>query len=480
MEEQGKTLAELLDELKQDPSIQREADERGEDLNTYVTQNKDELLQRVKASGVPEASTQSPTPTPGTPEAWHASGQAAGKSIRGFVGGVKDTFSKAFSDEPFYEGQKTDTQNTAANKATVPLTTLLDTMNRSTPAPPPSNSEPPYIPTPAPTPPSVKEAVARESSVPLPDQRKIDKARDAVMKKSEAALDKESTAVKAAFKPEFNRLQSLQDLYRDEANKANDRVATAEVAEKIGHALAQLGAGIQGMKTGVDMSSGLKFDRTDWSKRYDNILSKLREDLGDLRSQRQSAEDQQKSELSAVERRVGKSQEEELGGIEKDADRQIRAHEGEENRRSREQQSADADAARKLTAQIAADAKVDKRTDAQKAEFNSALTGYEEGLRTGGKAGQALLSKWQPILGKYVASNKMNEATQQFKDAGHWYGDDPEAQQAAVGSLGAYAPGGTPPQAGTVRMRDPKTGQVGNIPTAKIKEAEARGLVQVQ
>ena len=95
--------------------------------------------------------------------------------------------------------------------------------------------------------------------------------------------------LKKDLEGQLDKMQTLETTYRTEAKEAKDSVARQELAEKMGHALAQLGAGMQGIKTGVDMTSGLKFDKTDWNKRYETALDELKANLTDLREKRQEA-----------------------------------------------------------------------------------------------------------------------------------------------------------------------------------------------
>jgi hypothetical protein len=66
---------------------------------------------------------------------------------------------------------------------------------------------------------------------------------------------------------------------RDIAREAQRTNQWAEVAERIGQAVVQMGAAMSGLRTGVDMS-GLKFDKTDWKARNDQLIQNLQQDLG--------------------------------------------------------------------------------------------------------------------------------------------------------------------------------------------------------
>lgn len=92
----------------------------------------------------------------------------------------------------------------------------------------------------------------------------------------------EESDIRGPIKKEFTeRRQTLQDqIAQARAGAASDsnRNEWMQVAEKVGHALAQYGAGLQGVRTGVDMS-GLKFDKVDWERRLDRIQASLNSDL---------------------------------------------------------------------------------------------------------------------------------------------------------------------------------------------------------
>jgi hypothetical protein len=68
------------------------------------------------------------------------------------------------------------------------------------------------------------------------------------------------------------KTKTLEDLFAEGKKSLENR----ELAERVGHALAQLGAGLHGLQTGTDMS-GLKFQKSDWDKKMDNLISEFRE-----------------------------------------------------------------------------------------------------------------------------------------------------------------------------------------------------------
>ena len=113
--------------------------------------------------------------------------------------------------------------------------------------------------------------------------------------------------LKKDLEGQLDKMQTLETTYRTEAKEAKDSVARQELAEKMGHALAQLGAGMQGIKTGVDMTSGLKFDKTDWNKRYETALDELKANLTDLREKRQEARLTSQEAMRETEREAERS-----------------------------------------------------------------------------------------------------------------------------------------------------------------------------
>lgn len=97
----------------------------------------------------------------------------------------------------------------------------------------------------------------------------------------------------------------IDDL-RTVADAAEKRNMWAEAAERIGQALTQLFAAKKGLETGVDMS-GLKFDKTDWSKKTDQILDRLKADTGIKQEQKRGARETVKTARDALERLRGDS-----------------------------------------------------------------------------------------------------------------------------------------------------------------------------
>jgi hypothetical protein len=66
--------------------------------------------------------------------------------------------------------------------------------------------------------------------------------------------------------------QAKYDALTKEMESAKERNQTGELIETIAQAVTQLAAGAYGLRTGMDLG-GLKFSKTDWDKRMDQILS---------------------------------------------------------------------------------------------------------------------------------------------------------------------------------------------------------------
>lgn len=87
------------------------------------------------------------------------------------------------------------------------------------------------------------------------------------LEKMEYSLPKEERAAFAARRTEIDGLvKDAEARFKDREDSAQWR----EVAEMLGHAFTQLGAGYYGLKTGVDLS-GIPFKKNDWQKEMDRI-----------------------------------------------------------------------------------------------------------------------------------------------------------------------------------------------------------------
>lgn len=90
-------------------------------------------------------------------------------------------------------------------------------------------------------------------------------------------------------------IASLRDQAKDESNRSD----WMRVAEQVGNAVAQFGAGLYGARHGVD-TSGIKFSKNDWDAQLKNKLELLNNQVGDLyKQQGLAATEHEKQEARA-------------------------------------------------------------------------------------------------------------------------------------------------------------------------------------
>ena len=94
------------------------------------------------------------------------------------------------------------------------------------------------------------------------------------LNKYEAELKKQKLFEDPAIQSRLEGIKDAADQARQQYQKDKNMNQWLSVAETLGQALVQLGAGAYGLKHGVDMS-GLKFNKTDWSKNIDRAMDEL-------------------------------------------------------------------------------------------------------------------------------------------------------------------------------------------------------------
>jgi hypothetical protein len=124
----------------------------------------------------------------------------------------------------------------------------------------------------------------------------VDKFWDDVQAKANA-LPKEDRSVMDREAGELNKLQQ-QVLATYKQNRKDTKML--QLAEMLGHAMTQLGAGLQGMRTGVDLS-GLKFNKADWKADYDANVEELKAQLSDIKERRGELSDTRKQAAAKEE-----------------------------------------------------------------------------------------------------------------------------------------------------------------------------------
>lgn len=209
---------------------------------------------------------------------------------------LMDTVKKSWmTSEPGYPGPTQPFSESPVAAEPEKPSTLKDAVQKATekqkePGEQLSPGQVPYAPGKIPTKAVEKEkekeaAPTKVAGVSVPAEPKPTQIQS-IFDKYEKRIADSQAGVKKEMGTQLQKLQDLETVYRNEAKAAKDEVARRELAENMGHALAQLGAGIQGIKTGVDMSSGLKFSKTDWNKRYEQAIDELKANLADLREKR--------------------------------------------------------------------------------------------------------------------------------------------------------------------------------------------------
>lgn len=169
---------------------------------------------------------------------------------------------------------------------------------------------------------------------------------------------------KDLFKSQADRAQKLFD-------KNSESTEWAKIGELFGQALVQLAAGYQGLKSGVDLSSGLKAKTTDWESRLNRLQRELDAKLTRI--------DRSEANLIGEEANV-------INRVGRERDRQIQLAQGG----IREQDAKKADDARKLAGEskeydnnlAAAETNIERFRTTKDAMVNE-LRGYEEMLNDG-------------------------------------------------------------------------------------------------
>ena len=133
-------------------------------------------------------------------------------------------------------------------------------------------------------------------------QATIDTARTKALKDIHDEAKSSKGEADTKLSGEISRLDNLRESIQQDAKDNRDRAAWAQVGETLGQAFAKIGAGAQGMRTGLDTTTGLKFDKHDWNQEYADILSNLKEGLHDIQFQSSLAERNRDRMLRDVER----------------------------------------------------------------------------------------------------------------------------------------------------------------------------------
>lgn len=105
-----------------------------------------------------------------------------------------------------------------------------------------------------------------------PDSSKL----DALAKEASTAIS--SKGDRSTLASEF---KSAIENARKDYLAAKERLGIGEAAEMFGKALAQIGAGMYGMRTGIDAVTGVNFNVSDWSKRYEREMADYKQRISE-------------------------------------------------------------------------------------------------------------------------------------------------------------------------------------------------------
>jgi hypothetical protein len=94
-----------------------------------------------------------------------------------------------------------------------------------------------------------------------------------------------------------DELGKAAKLIQDKYEKSSKAAEWAQVGEILGQALTQFAAAHEGLKTGVDISSGLKFSPTDWNAKQQLLLNKLKQRVDEVGTKQSSLEKEESKEV---------------------------------------------------------------------------------------------------------------------------------------------------------------------------------------
>lgn len=123
-----------------------------------------------------------------------------------------------------------------------------------------------------------------------------------ILAEEEARIAKGKEGDTDPFADKLRELSGQLKIAEDKYEKDKDRTAWSEVAEKLGFAFAQIGAGLHGLNTGVDVT-GVKFNPTNWEARYDRSLAELKNSTGNIQKGIEQVQGEKKDVKTAEERK---------------------------------------------------------------------------------------------------------------------------------------------------------------------------------
>lgn len=149
-------------------------------------------------------------------------------------------------------------------------------------------------------------------------KRQADKAEEAIKNKPEESLDVLQAQISKMYegldKKDREWMQDKQarfnGLYQNAIDQRQENVSRAEwgqIAQTLAQAFATIGAAAQGLRTGRDTTSGLRFSPVNWDRQFDRVEQDYRVAVGDIRRQETDFEDTEK-QSSGIRRELTREQ----------------------------------------------------------------------------------------------------------------------------------------------------------------------------
>ncbi len=282
LQEEWRSLVSQIDDLKKETKAPRPSDPSMKPMGTPLVGPDDPSMTPMQSKAPrPSDSSMKPIPTGEVKKekgGYYGIGSAAKEAIK-----ESEDIEKAEQAEK----ERTQAQLDAmgADEAAVP-----DKTAGATPPSPPS------------TPGEKKEAEGDKEDYMSTSQLNLAKPGDA--EKMFDLLTSKKKAVDPDFAAQIESDLADIKLKRQQAldilKERNDRIETAEVIELLGMALGQMAAGLYGMRHGVDMS-GVRFQPSDWSKRYDRALKEYEIEVDRLETDRKEISDKALREQKRID-----------------------------------------------------------------------------------------------------------------------------------------------------------------------------------
>lgn len=108
------------------------------------------------------------------------------------------------------------------------------------------------------------------------------------------------------YKEAQQEFSNLAKEAQREYQKNSKAIGWAQIGELVGQALTRFAAAKEGMSTGVDLSSGLKFQPTDWQAKQSQLFKEMRSELDSIRDQSAKLGKEESDERGRFDRERGR------------------------------------------------------------------------------------------------------------------------------------------------------------------------------